>query len=158
QSAQKNLFAEREPAASSCWSRRSLRLSVGFERGECMTAAPKPAPWRPIPPPVSIEAATEAYEAWLRTRCDVVEADLAAKHDKMAQSPFLFLRATFYRWAGCIEALLPQLASAPRALCVGDAHVENFGAWRDADGRLAWGVNDFDEAAETPCAFDLVRL
>jgi uncharacterized protein (DUF2252 family) len=24
--------------------------------------------------------------------------------------------------------------------------VENFGAWRDVEGRLIWGINDFDEA------------
>jgi hypothetical protein len=43
-------------------------------------------------------------------------------------------------------------------LAVGDIHVENFGTWRDVDGRLVWGVNDFDEAAEMPFAIDLVRL
>jgi uncharacterized protein (DUF2252 family) len=43
-------------------------------------------------------------------------------------------------------------------LSVGDAHVENFGIWRDVDGRLAWGVNDFDEAASIPYPLDLVRL
>jgi hypothetical protein len=43
-------------------------------------------------------------------------------------------------------------------LAVGDLHVENFGTWRDADGRLCWGVNDFDEADELPYANDLVRL
>ena len=43
-------------------------------------------------------------------------------------------------------------------LAVGDIHLENFGTWRDADGRLVWGVNDFDEAAEMPYALDLIRL
>ena len=43
-------------------------------------------------------------------------------------------------------------------LCVGDLHVENFGVWRDAEGRLVWGVNDFDEACEAAFAGDLVRL
>ena len=41
---------------------------------------------------------------------------------------------------------------------MGDIHLENYGTWRDADGRLVWGVNDFDEAAEMPYALDLVRL
>ena len=31
-------------------------------------------------------------------------------------------------------------------LSVGDLHVENFGTWRDSEGRLIWGINDFDEA------------
>ena len=43
-------------------------------------------------------------------------------------------------------------------LAVGDIHVENFGTWRDAEGRLVWGVNDFDEAARMPYAIDIVRL
>jgi hypothetical protein len=47
---------------------------------------------------------------------------------------------------------------APPVLSVGDLHLENFGTWRDADGRLVWGVNDFDEAAVMPSVLDLVRL
>jgi uncharacterized protein (DUF2252 family) len=43
-------------------------------------------------------------------------------------------------------------------LAVGDLHVANFGTWRDADGRLCWGVNDFDEAADLPYTNDVVRL
>jgi hypothetical protein len=35
---------------------------------------------------------------------------------------------------------------APRVLCVGDLHVGSFGTWRDAEGRLCWGVDDFDDA------------
>jgi hypothetical protein len=41
---------------------------------------------------------------------------------------------------------------------VGDLHVENFGTWRDAEGRLVWGVNDFDESEELPYTSDLARL
>jgi hypothetical protein len=47
---------------------------------------------------------------------------------------------------------------APPLLAIGDPHLENFGTWRDADGRLVWGVNDFDEAAVMPYVLDLVRL
>jgi hypothetical protein len=43
-------------------------------------------------------------------------------------------------------------------LAVGDLHVENFGTWRDTEGRLVWGVNDFDEAWTASYAADLVRL
>ena len=41
---------------------------------------------------------------------------------------------------------------------MGDLHVENFGTWRDKDGRLIWGINDFDEAWRLPYTNDLVRL
>jgi len=43
-------------------------------------------------------------------------------------------------------------------LAVGDLHVENFGTWRDVEGRLVWGINDFDEAWHLPYSNDLVRL
>jgi hypothetical protein len=36
--------------------------------------------------------------------------------------------------------------------------VENFGTWLDSEGRLIWGVNDFDESHPMPYANDLVRL
>jgi hypothetical protein len=36
--------------------------------------------------------------------------------------------------------------------------VENFGTWRDAEGRLIWGINDFDEVYPLPYTIDLVRL
>jgi hypothetical protein len=108
---------------------------------------------------LSIIEDTKHYEDWLRTQCAVVEDDLVAKHKRMKEDgPFLFLRATYYRWARTIEKICPELSDAPSALCVGDIHVENFGTWRDADGRWVWGVNDFDEAAVMPYTFDLVRL
>src|SRR5262249_499729 len=35
---------------------------------------------------------------------------------------------------------------------------ENFGTWRDSEGRLIWGINDFDEAYPLPYTNDLIRL
>src|SRR5258708_38073792 len=69
-----------------------------------------------------------------------------------------FLRATYFRWTRKIGTLCPELMDAPQVLSVGDLHLENFGTWRDADGRLVWVVNDFDEAAVMPYPLDLVRL
>jgi Uncharacterized protein conserved in bacteria (DUF2252) len=105
-----------------------------------------------------IIAATIGYERWLHKRIDVVEANLELKHQQMAGSQFAFLRATFYRWASLWPEICPDLVEAPRVLAVGDLHVENFGTWRDTEGRLIWGVNDFDEVANMPYAVDLVRL
>jgi hypothetical protein len=107
---------------------------------------------------MNIVKATRQYEEWLRTRTQVVESDLQLKHSLMAKSPFPFLRATFYRWIQTWSELCPELAAAPRVLGVGDLHVENFGTWRDTEGRLVWGINDFDEAAEYAYTTDLVRL
>ncbi len=108
----------------------------------------------------NIHQANKEYERWLRAelRGDVNEHDLAEKWKKMRSGPFAFLRATYWRWAETILTICPTLASAPAALAVGDIHLENFGTWRDDDGRLVWGVNDFDEAASMPYALDLVRL
>jgi hypothetical protein len=104
-----------------------------------------------------IVASTASYEAWLAKQIPLIEEDVAIKHAKMAMDPFQFMRATFYRWCELWPAVNPDLASAKEVLGVGDLHVQNFGTWRDNEGRLIWGVNDFDEAA--PCSFmvDLVR-
>ena len=110
------------------------------------------------PDPRSIHDITARYETWLRTQTKVVKRDLDEKHAAMSESPFPFLRATYYAWAVLWPAALPELAQAPRVTAIGDLHIENFGTWRDAEGRLAWGINDFDEAATLPYTNDLVRL
>src|SRR5437773_2375541 len=107
---------------------------------------------------VGIIEATARYEAWLAERIPLVKADLALKHHAMSAGVFPFLRATFYRWAARWRALVGHVAEAPTVLAVGDLHVENFGTWRDAEGRLVWGVNDFDEAWPLPYTNDLLRL
>ncbi len=76
----------------------------------------------------------------------------------MKADVFMFFRATYYRWAQIWPQVCPELANAPRVLAVGDLHVENFGTWRDLEGRLIWGVNDFDEAWPMAFTIDLVRL
>jgi hypothetical protein len=108
----------------------------------------------------NIQQSTRAYEDWLRNELsgEAVDTDLERKHQKMRASPFAFLRATYWRWAETILEICPDLAGAAQVLAVGDIHLENFGTWRDEDGRLVWGVNDFDEAAVMPFALDLVRL
>jgi hypothetical protein len=107
---------------------------------------------------MNIVKSTRRFESWLGERIPLVPADIRAKHERMAESAFPFLRATFYRWMQLWEKLCADVAVAPRVLAVGDLHIENFGTWRDIEGRLVWGVNDFDEAALLPYTLDLVRL
>ncbi len=109
---------------------------------------------------MGIRAANRDYERWLAAQLkgDVVDGDLGRKQKKMADSAFSFLRATYWRWAETILEVCPDLAKAPAVLAVGDIHLENFGTWRDAEGRLIWGVNDYDEAAEMPYLLDPLRL
>src|ERR1043166_5708634 len=108
---------------------------------------------------LDIRASTDSFEQQLIAQTDTVRMDLVRKHELMRTSAFVFLRATFYRWIETFaEACGAAVADAPRVLAGGDVHVENFGTWRDAEGRLVWGINDVDEAAELPYVNDLVRL
>lgn len=108
--------------------------------------------------PSNILEASEDFERWVAKQVQIVPSDLALKHRHMAEAVFPFLRATFYRWAQLWPEVCPELSRAPQVLAVGDLHVENFGTWRDAEGRLVWGVNDFDEAWPASYTADLVRL
>jgi hypothetical protein len=105
-----------------------------------------------------ITKATQRYEAWLAKRIVLLPPDLKSKHAAMAEGVFPFLRATFYRWMQLWPDVCAEENRAPQLLGVGDLHVENFGTWRDVEGRLAWGINDFDEAYTLPYTVDLVRL
>ena len=107
---------------------------------------------------MNIRKATTLYEQWLGSFTPLVAVDLDFKHQQMATGAFPFLRSTFYRWMQVWPDVCHELATAPTVLSVGDLHVENFGTWRDREGRLVWGVNDFDEAAHLPYTNDLVRL
>src|SRR5271170_3566364 len=107
---------------------------------------------------MNIVKATRNYEDWLRQHIRTVEPDLQFKHEQMAAALFPFFRATFYRWVQVWPEVCAEMDRAPHILSVGDLHVENFGTWRDTDGRLIWGVNDFDEACLFPYTMDLVRL
>jgi len=107
---------------------------------------------------MDIGEATRSFELWLKGQITLVKPDLDYKHDQMRADPFLFFRATFYRWAQLWPEECRKLARGPEAYVVGDLHIENFGTWRDAEGRLVWGVNDFDEAYPMAFTNDLVRL
>src|SRR5262245_9225634 len=102
--------------------------------------------------------AATGYEKWLSNYCDLDREALDAKKKKMGRSAFAFLRATFFRWPHYLGAVDPRILKVPVVLCVGDIHLENYGTWRDREGRLVWGINDFDEAAQLPFTSDLVRL
>ena len=107
----------------------------------------------------SVKTSTKAFEKWLRKkladRGGFDKDALKRKHKAMKKKrrAHQFLRGTFYRWA---ERWKDD--KAIKISAVGDIHVENFGTWRDAEGRLVWGVNDFDEACTLPWTSDLVRL
>jgi hypothetical protein len=105
-----------------------------------------------------IESVSASYEAWMRSCTNVLQSDLRSKHEQMRETPFGFLRGTFYRWAQLWPSVCSDLCGSPKVLAVGDLHVNSFGTWRDAEGRLCWGVDDFDEAYPLAFTNDLVRL
>jgi hypothetical protein len=107
---------------------------------------------------MNIVKATRQFESWLGNRTDIIKKDIRLKHANMFAAVFPFVRATYYRWAQMWPLVCPELSKGPHILAVGDLHVENFGTWRDSEGRLIWGVNDFDEAYPLSYANDLVRL
>ena len=107
---------------------------------------------------MDIREATKSYESWLRECTEAVESELTWKHSQMRGDLFMFFRGTYYRWAQLWPKVCKDLLHAPRVLGVGDLHVGSFGTWRDAEGRLCWGVDDFDDSYPLPFTNDLVRL
>jgi hypothetical protein len=119
-----------------------------------------------------VQVITREYEQWMTSQLPfVINKHLSAKHKRMAgrgsarerkaaPPPFAFLRATFYLWAVRAQEHIGDhlAADVPRVVGIGDVHLENFGTWRDAEGRLVWGANDLDEATRMPYTNDLIRL
>ncbi len=82
---------------------------------------------------------------------------LALKFAKMRRSPFVFLRGTSHLFHAQVQRR-GALKNSPPAWCCGDLHLENFGSYK-GDNRLAYfDLNDFDEAALAPAAWDPLRM
>lgn len=107
---------------------------------------------------MNIRQATSSYEKWVASCISLDRPALSFKHKQMTLALFPFFRATFYRWVQTWREVAGDAAVAPSLLAVGDLHLENFGTWRDMEGRLIWGINDFDEVYTMPYTIDLVRL
>jgi uncharacterized protein (DUF2252 family) len=107
---------------------------------------------------MNIHQSPTSYEKWVSSCIPLDRHAIAFKYKQMTIGLFPFLRATFYRWAQIWREEAGDVATAPSLLAVGDLHLENVGTWRDAEGRLIWGINDFDEAYRMPYTMDLVRL
>jgi uncharacterized protein (DUF2252 family) len=86
---------------------------------------------------------------------------LSRKLARMAVSPLAYLRGAAPLY---YELLVehPELGEGPNGdgWLIGDAHLENFGAFRTADASesVVFDVNDFDEAVVGPFRWDVVRL
>jgi uncharacterized protein (DUF2252 family) len=77
------------------------------------------------------------------------------RHQRMADSPFAFLR-------GAAAAMADDLSRTPstglRVQACGDAHLLNFGVFASPERQLVFDINDFDETLPAPFEWDLKRL
>ncbi|MFI1399138.1 DUF2252 domain-containing protein [Streptomyces sp. NPDC020681] len=96
---------------------------------------------------------------------ELLAADPAAfrvKFRKMAASAFAFYRGSAALFYNDLEreqhggGFLDERTG--RVWIHGDLHAENFGTYMNAEGRLIFNVNDFDEAYVGPFTWDLKRL
>ncbi len=89
--------------------------------------------------------------------------DRAAKDKLQRESAMMFLKANpalFYAdMRGPYAArtqLLPR--ACPEGTLVADCHLLNFGTFRSPEGKLVWGLNDFDQSGHGRLELDLCRL
>ncbi len=93
-----------------------------------------------------------------RKRLGRSPALLRRKWERMAASPFSFLRGASALWAEALRQEPSLLRGLPgTGTLVGDLHLENIGTFRTARG-VTLHVNDFDETFEGPWSFDMARL
>jgi len=75
----------------------------------------------------------------------------------MRDNPFAFLRGSAHLFYASLP-LHPLLRAAPPAWSCGDLHLENLGTYKGDNRQVYFDVGDFDEAALTPCTWDVLRL
>ncbi|MFP1623862.1 DUF2252 domain-containing protein [Streptomyces sp. 5K101] len=128
----------------------------------------------PVPQPTAEQRGEKILAVFDTAFGELLAADPAAfkvKFRKMAASAFAFYRGTACLFYSDLEGELDgrsggsTVDSGPfldertsRVWIHGDLHAENFGTYMDANGRLIFNVNDFDEAYVGPFTWDLKRL
>ncbi|MEU1418489.1 DUF2252 domain-containing protein [Kitasatospora sp. NPDC005751] len=120
------------------------------------------------PQPIADHRAETVLSVFDTAFGDLLAKDPAAfrvKFRKMAASAFAFYRGTaglYYAdladgpFAGYGATFLDERTS--RVWIHGDLHAENFGTYLNAEGRLVFNVNDFDEAYVGAFTWDVQRL
>ncbi|MDQ0842155.1 DUF2252 domain-containing protein [Streptomyces sp. V1I6] len=119
----------------------------------------------PVPQTTAEQRGEEILAVFDTAFGELLAADPAAfrvKFRKMAASAFAFYRGTaclFYSDMEREQHAGPYLDERTSRVWIhGDLHAENFGTYMDANGRLIFNVNDFDEAYVGPFTWDLKRL
>ncbi|MFH9721613.1 DUF2252 domain-containing protein [Streptomyces sp. NPDC017254] len=118
-----------------------------------------------VPQPTATERGEHILAVFDTAFGELLAADPAAfrvKFRKMAGSAFAFYRGTACLFYADLEREAhggPYLDERTGRVWIhGDLHAENFGTYMDANGRLIFNVNDFDEAYVGPFTWDLKRL
>ncbi|WP_137989947.1 DUF2252 domain-containing protein [Streptomyces vilmorinianum] len=118
-----------------------------------------------VPQPTAAQRGEQILAVFDTAFGELLAADPAAfrvKFRKMAGSAFAFYRGTaslFYADLDAEKHGGPYLDERTGRVWIhGDLHAENFGTYMDANGRLIFNVNDFDEAYVGPFTWDLKRL
>ncbi|MFJ5830306.1 DUF2252 domain-containing protein [Streptomyces sp. NPDC093089] len=118
-----------------------------------------------VPQPTAAERGEHILAVFDTAFGELLAADPAAfrvKFRKMAGSAFAFYRGTACLFYADLEREAhggPYLDERTGRVWIhGDLHAENFGTYMDANGRLIFNVNDFDEAYVGPFTWDLKRL
>ncbi|QDQ11028.1 DUF2252 domain-containing protein [Streptomyces spectabilis] len=126
-----------------------------------------------VPQPTADQRGEEILAVFGTAFGELLAADPAAfrvKFRKMAASAFAFYRGTACLFYHDLERERPgrdggAIHTGPylddrtgRVWIHGDLHAENFGTYMDAQGRLIFNVNDFDEAYVGPFTWDLKRF
>jgi uncharacterized protein (DUF2252 family) len=103
-------------------------------------------------PPKNRRDPVKILQAQEKTR---VAELVPVRHQRMAQSPFTFLR-------GAAAVMANDLAGTPATGIIvqacGDAHLMNFGVYASPERDLLFDVNDFDETLPAPWEWDVKRL
>jgi uncharacterized protein (DUF2252 family) len=83
---------------------------------------------------------------------------LAIKYREMCKSPFAFFRGTAHLFWEDLAARRSALPDGPLVWACGDLHFENFGSFQGDNGLSYFDLNDFDESALGPAAWEVSRF
>ena len=83
---------------------------------------------------------------------------LAIKYQDMCKSPFAFFRGTAHLFWEDLAARMSALPDGPLVWACGDLHFENFGSFQGDNGLSYFDLNDFDESALAPAAWEVSRF
>ena len=100
-------------------------------------------------------AARDAVALLLEQDVDRVPELAPLRYERMAESPFAFLRGAAVTMAADLGRLP---ASGITVQLCGDAHAGNFGIFAAPDRRMVFDINDFDETLRGPFEWDVKRL